>query len=114
MKSARFSGFCPGHANEQPFTSSFTTIGLLYDFYYPDDPSTVVYSNGVPVYGVGKTGVGRGTYIGLMYNTVEFPVQTGVSPGYQNITTKDTFDTVKFSNIHISMGPAGQKSIHQQ
>jgi hypothetical protein len=102
---ARWNGeTIPGHANEQPFNSSFTTIELLYDFYYPDDPSTVVYSNGVPVYGLGKTGVGRGTYIGLIYNTVEFPVQISVSPGYQNITTKDTFDTVKFNNYGLIFG----------
>ena len=94
----------PGYAEEKNFNSKFTTVELLYDFYFPDDPSTVVYSNGVPVYGTGKTGVGRGTYIGLMYTTVELPVRIGTNSGYKDIAVKNIFDTVKFQNYGLTFG----------
>jgi len=94
----------PGDTEDQRFDSKLTTVELLYDFYFPADPSTVVYSNGVPVYGLGTTGVGRGTYIGLMYTTVELPVLIGIKSKDKNISTQDIYGSAKFHNYGVTFG----------
>jgi hypothetical protein len=94
----------PDYENSIQFDSNYTTIELLFDFYYPDDPSTVVYRNGVPIYGLGKTGWARGSYIGLMYNTFEMPMAITASPENKTYELNGVYDTIKFNNYGLTIG----------